>query len=69
MLRERERERERDSRSQVTLYLPFLEEFHVAPTPPNFYQNRVPLSICAFEYQISSHDKSKHQISTFLPKN
>ena len=24
----------------------------------NFDQNRVPLSICAFEYQISSHDKS-----------
>ena len=31
--------RERDPRSYDTLYLSFLEEFHVAMMPPKFYQN------------------------------
>ena len=57
--------RERYSRSYVTLYFSFLEEFHVAETPPNFYQNRVPL----LNIKEGTHDKSKHHTLRFLPKN
>ena len=56
--------RERDSRSYETLYFSFLEEFHVVATPPNFYQNRVPL----LNIKEGTHDKSKHQTFRFLPK-
>ena len=56
---------ERDSRSYETLYFSFLEEFHVAATPPNFYQNCIQL----LNIKEGTHDKSKHQTFRFLPKN
>ena len=55
---------ERDSRSYETLYFSFPEEFHVVATPPNFYQNHVPL----LNIKEGAHDKSKHQTFRFLPK-
>ena len=35
----------------------------------NFDQNRVPLSMCAFEYQISSHDKFEYSKEKKLCNN
>ena len=55
---------ERDSRSYETFYFSFPEEFRVVATPPNFYQNRVPL----LNIKEGTHDKSKHQTFRFFPK-
>ena len=42
----------------------FPEEFRVVATPPNFYQNRVPL----LNIKEGTHDKSKHQTFRFFLK-
>ena len=57
---------ERDSlkHSYETLYFSFPEEFRVVATPPNFYQNRVPL----LNIKEGTHDKSKHQTFRFFLK-
>ena len=56
--------REKFSIIYETLYFTFPEEFRVVATPPNFYQNRVPL----LNIKEGTHDKSKHQTFRFFPK-
>ena len=56
---------ERDSRSYETLYFSFPEDIRVVATPPNFYQNRVPL----LNIKEGTHDNQSIKPLDFFLKN